>query len=500
MHWSRVLSTLMLGAAAAAMGQVTWQTMYGPVSDPGDKWNRIGTDGTTLFCVFHQEWEQEGKFYRYYFLPESPADGWWLMMSDPPRPMSVPWAGGVSAELAYQDGYLYGHASTTNHPGGDWARTFVRYHIDWDEWEVLTDPVNPEYDLVGTPSSGNALFMDPDNPGVGISVWHAGNWWVQFDWNNQTYDNAWMDTGNDLAAEGVPDASWVSRNEDVATDGNGTYYATKNDWTTGQSAGDIIYTWTGAAKGTRVHKLAAKPAEWQAGYGQSIEYIPANLSPSGHPELWLIRGSTGDVSHEGWGDPTDDWARLDLVTLTWVTGKLPGMVRFTGEIVRVGTTVFVRGVDDLWFVAMLEGTPVGSVSGTVTLRHFGNPAGQTANLELREPGTTTVLFSYPIVLDASGGYQVAEVPSGTYDLALKFPHFLRSVIPSKLITTGSNNADFVQINGDANGDNEVGPDDVTAVLNAFGKANQPADLNGSGKVDIYDLNVALINCGQSGAP
>ncbi|GMV36224.1 MAG: hypothetical protein AMXMBFR61_07320 [Fimbriimonadales bacterium] len=496
-----LLCGLALMPAQFAVADVTWDVLYGALSDPGYKVNRIGTDGTTLFVVFDQEWEREGKFFRYDFDPNDPSYGLWTQLSDPPRPITVPWAGGVTGKLAYQDGYFYTIGASQNHPyGGDWRRCVLRYDTNSDTWEVLEDPMNPGYDLTDMNHTGNALHMDPANPGVGVGVWHAGDWWVQFDWNAQTYDNNYMNTWYNLGFQGVSAPRWISRNEDLATDGNGRYYATHNDWEPGVSSGEIIYTWTGVGKDNAVDKLVDKPYDWQCGYGQSIEYIPAELSPSGHAELWLIRGSTGDVSHEGWGDPTDDWARLNLTTLQWTVGKLPGDVHYTGRIVRVNDVVFIRGVDDLWYYTKLQGATTASLSGNVNLTFLADPTGRTATLQFRQPGTQTVLHSYGITLDGSGNYSVPSVAQGTFDLALKFPGFLRQVSANKVIILGTNVANFTQTNGDPDGDNLIGLSDLNMILLQFGTGNLATDLNGDGVVGLSDLNIVLLNFGKQGDP
>jgi hypothetical protein len=68
----------------------------------------------------------------------------------------------------------------------------------------------------------------------------------------------------------------------------------------------------------------------------------------------MVRGTDGANPQEGLGSPTDDWGRLDLSTLTWTTGKLPGTVGYTGEITLASGSVFVRGVDGYWYVAKLH--------------------------------------------------------------------------------------------------------------------------------------------------
>lgn len=136
--------------------------------------------------------------------------------------------------------------------------------------------------------------------------------------------------------------------------------------------------------------------------------------------------------------------------------------------------------------------------GKVGLNLFaGDPTGLGAMLELRAPGTTNVLYNYPIALDAQGQYLVPEIATGTFDLAVKFDHFLRKVIPSVTLATGYNEADFTVVNGDANSDNSVDLMDLNAILLNFGLTSS-ADLDGVAPVSISDLNIVLINFGSAG--
>jgi len=337
--------------------QVVWTTIQGPISDAWGSWCACGTEGSALYVVHRQEGVgHDGRFWKYEFYVD-PTAGTWTQLADmdPAVWITVPWAGFVnSGDLAYQDGYFYARGSV-NQDG--WKPTVTRYSVLDNAWENWLD--DQGLFITSTNSSGNALVMDPANVGRGTSVWHAGNWWVEFDWNAKTADNAWMSTYWDLNAEGVGSASWVSRNEDVTTDGNGRYYATHNDWAGGLSSGDVIYYFDGLAKQDRnagltiCHKLTQKP--WQAGCGQSIAFVPGGVTPTGHDELWVVRGTTGDISHEGWGTPTSDYARYDLVTGQWVaTDNLPGQVGYTGKILYTNGSVFVRGVDAKWYVAQMQ--------------------------------------------------------------------------------------------------------------------------------------------------
>jgi hypothetical protein len=143
---------------------VDWVSITGPRSDNWSKCNRIGTDGSSIYCVFSQEGVGlTNTFYKYSFTPGSPTSGAWTRLADPTRYSNVPW-GGQSGDLAYQNGFLYNQSLTTNNATGGWTNTITRYNIALNSWEVLTDPANPAYDFTGTYSSGNALIKTPPTP------------------------------------------------------------------------------------------------------------------------------------------------------------------------------------------------------------------------------------------------------------------------------------------------------------------------------------------------
>jgi len=335
------ISLLIVLSVVCQAQSVTWNVISSPISDPLDSINHIGTDGTYLYVVFTNTYGLQGggqQFWRYKFNVSSPLSGSWIKLATPPRTICS--VNGSVSDLAYQNGYFYMSALANN--GG---RTIVRYKVSSDTWEVWQ---NGGVDINICATTGNAIFMDPTQDGVGYSASHGGNW-VKFNWNAKTCDNNWMST----SGLGVPDAGWVSRNEDVAIGSNGTYYATKNDTIAGLSDGDVIYKWTDLSS-PNPSVVIKKP--WQCGFGQSIEFVPSTISPSGHDELWLLRGADGSTNPaDGSGSWTYDLARLDLTNVAggWITSTLPGQVGYTGEIVRVGRNIFVRSKYSSWYVATL---------------------------------------------------------------------------------------------------------------------------------------------------
>ena len=315
-----VTATVLASCIAAPAQQ--WATFHGPL---GQEWSRLGTDGIDLYMTTagNQLWV--------YSWPQGlPNLGQWTRLPDCPRTIG---AFDSYRGLAHQNGFLYTSAVAIPGP----ARTLVRYRIASATWEVWGNPTLSGADLNICNTSGNALFMDPSLPGVGYSAWHTGGWWVAFDWNGQTASNSWMSTSGVSGSN----PTWVSRNEDSATDGAGTYYATKNDWIPGLSSGDMVYSFT-------VHSAAADVVQkpWEAGVGQTLEFIPAAhpLNITSNDELWLLRGGDGLLSaQEGWSlAGTRDWGVYDLVSATWLHLAVPHHLGHGSDSVRIGDYLFVK--------------------------------------------------------------------------------------------------------------------------------------------------------------
>lgn len=323
------LSTSLAGAV------ITWDTIEGPADETATAINHTGTDGVALYVVFGNN-----QFYKYEFEPESPLSGIWTHLADPPRLVC---GANSDSDLAYQQGYFYTSAINSS------KRVLLRYNIASDAWEVWR---SGNIDITVCKTTGSGMFMDSIAPGVGYSASAESTTWVQFSWDTRTANNNWLST----AGLGVPDAWLVSRNEDIATDGKGTYYSVKNDTAAGLTDGDVVYWWQGLTSPVP-QVLVRKP--WQCGFGQSLEFVPASATPGGADELWLIRGADGSMApYDGSGSPTSDYARLDVSNPAagWALGSLPGPVGYNGEIIRVGGTLFVRGSGADWYVPRTQQT------------------------------------------------------------------------------------------------------------------------------------------------
>lgn len=137
-----------------------------------------------------------------------------------------------------------------------------------------------------------------------------------------------------------------------------------------------------------------------------------------------------------------------------------------------------------------------TISGTVTLQDTVRTYGQPITWELRS-GSSTV-DSGTATLDANGRFvlytNAATVP---YTLVVKGSHWLAGGIAG--VSPGQRNVNFNLINGDADGDNEVGAGDLSllsgAFLSAVGEGNYlpNADLDDDGEIGSTDLSILSAN-------
>jgi len=143
-----------------------------------------------------------------------------------------------------------------------------------------------------------------------------------------------------------------------------------------------------------------------------------------------------------------------------------------------------------------------TVTGNVELRDFvGDVTRIPLTVELRQGGVVVRTFTLP--LGSSGNYTFAVLP-GTYDLAFKASHWLRTVVSNVLITGSVVTVSVSLTNGDIDGDNEVGLGDFARLVAAFG--SQPdgenwdpeADLDGDEDVTLNDLGILLRSFGLIG--
>ena len=146
------------------------------------------------------------------------------------------------------------------------------------------------------------------------------------------------------------------------------------------------------------------------------------------------------------------------------------------------------------------------IQGVITLSDFApDPMGRFVHIELWSG--EDMAGSWSGFLGTGGTFQFnSDAAPGTYTAYVSSsPHWLTKAVPNVVIgapTTVVVNASL--INGDVDGDNEVGPGDFGALSAAFGSVegdanyNENADLDGDGEVGPSDFGILSANFGLSG--
>lgn len=181
------------------------------------------------------------------------------------------------------------------------------------------------------------------------------------------------------------------------------------------------------------------------------------------------------------------------------------------------TTETIKGIEYAFFdgaagdyVVTYGIITTGTLNGSVTLQ--GRPAAPHARwvvdlkVDLYTPGnTTTPLYTYDVTTDQSGNFSIADIPVGTYTIAVKNSHTLKRVLSSQNIAIGVNTINFgILLEGDANNSNNVSLADFSILLNTFniGVGNPGfdarADFNGDGFVSLADFSLLLNNFNTQG--
>ena len=127
------------------------------------------------------------------------------------------------------------------------------------------------------------------------------------------------------------------------------------------------------------------------------------------------------------------------------------------------------------------------------------------HVTLHEPGEETVVGSYHEESDNAGDFTVSGLGTGTFDVAVKGSHTLRTQVGDVVLGTGTTTVNFgTLLEGDTNNDNVIDLLDVWAVQASYGKStgdagfNPLCDFNENGSVGSTDISMLLLNFGKSG--
>ncbi|MEL6627184.1 MAG: 5'-nucleotidase C-terminal domain-containing protein [Bacteroidota bacterium] len=186
---------------------------------------------------------------------------------------------------------------------------------------------------------------------------------------------------------------------------------------------------------------------------------------------------------------------IDFVGFTDVT--------FNGNSVldtSISGVAVVRDLANLTLNYQLQGRLNG------TPENAGNENGNFFTVELYEPGTSNLLFSFPgLTGTANGELQISNVFAQQFDVWVKHTKYLARLIRVDL-SGGSNTASVGELRaGDANNDNLVNLVDFSILASTFGQAqgsigyNENADFNGDLSVVLVDFSLLVTNFNTLGA-
>ncbi|MEP0765146.1 MAG: S8 family serine peptidase [Fimbriimonadia bacterium] len=143
-----------------------------------------------------------------------------------------------------------------------------------------------------------------------------------------------------------------------------------------------------------------------------------------------------------------------------------------------------------------------AISGTLTLQGHVAPQTVPITIQLFEPGTSNLVASKPIALDEDGSYSATFTVPGTYDVRFSASSkFLARRVPNVGLSrvAAASTVDATLLNGDADGTGAVDIADLNIILLQFAGAGS-GDLNGDGVVDLLDLSIALVNFTKTSDP
>lgn len=157
--------------------------------------------------------------------------------------------------------------------------------------------------------------------------------------------------------------------------------------------------------------------------------------------------------------------------------------------------------DDINFVETDDG---GVAEGSVSWN--SSCGSRDAVLSIYAAGTSELLNSYDVVVDADGTFSAEISEIGLVDVYFKIVGYLADEQLEVELTTGTNNLTFDEpVPGDLSGNNQVGIADFSLFSSSYGLMmgddgyNSLADFSCNMEVDIPDFSAFSVNYGLAGA-
>ncbi|MBX7133019.1 MAG: hypothetical protein K1X67_10115 [Fimbriimonadaceae bacterium] len=145
------------------------------------------------------------------------------------------------------------------------------------------------------------------------------------------------------------------------------------------------------------------------------------------------------------------------------------------------------------------------LSGSVHLQDWAAATeGVPVTIEMRNTVTGVVMETHTVNLDENGRFRIDTAFLGPCVLSCQTLHWLRDTSIEPSIPADGLSVNFDLVNGDCDGDNEVGIGDYAQLSAAYGSSvgdanfDPMADLNGDEAVDIADYAILSSNYGMAG--
>lgn len=159
-------------------------------------------------------------------------------------------------------------------------------------------------------------------------------------------------------------------------------------------------------------------------------------------------------------------------------------------------------------VSGVESTALPMLSGSVIFGDRVDSFPMMVDIDFKDPNNpaTVVHTAFNVPVDGNGNYSTMNLPptAGSYLASVKLTPWLRKNVGPINTSVTNTSINFVLVNGDCDGDNEVTIGDYAVLSAAFGSSegdpnwNPAADLNGDLSVDIGDFAILSANFGEVG--
>lgn len=307
-------------------------------------------------------------------------------------------------------------------------------------------------------------------------------------------------TGQTLASMAIPDPliTFVSEDELWKLRSDKTYQSSVVDQGEDRLAPD-------GSGGTVPDPIDLNRPDADAGSDQTISISTHTLDASGSDAVSTTFGTNLLVGYR-WvqvSGPNTAIMSASTSSTNNLSGLSNGTYLFRIEVTQNNLQYGYDTYDADWVSLTVTSQSSATLNGSITLLGRPTPPNALWQIPLQvyfyaNGNTTTPVYSYSVITDASGNFTITDLPPGTYTIGVKGSHTLMRVKEDEELVAGSNSVNFgTLLEGDVNNDNVVNLTDLGLLLSSYNKGpGDPgylpnANLNGDGYVTGYDLGLLL---------